>query len=433
MTSSTGRWVSGANFFDRDAELHILEQRVRDGNHVLLTGQRRMGKTSIARELGRRLTESGGWITLFTDVEDATCPEDVIADIARAAQPVRSIVSRLSNMAQRALGAVEEVGAGEFRVKVRAELNAGNWRDKGERLLLGCAKHDKRVLLVVDELPIFLKRMLRAADGATRVEGFLSWLRGVFQGLGGDSPVLIVSGSIGLMPMVQRLGIPDRINYLEPFRLGPWNREASVACFDQLAKSAALSIEDGVAGAVYDALGIGIPHHVQSFFARLREHAIMANRDRVTVADVEMVYRTGLLGPSGQNDLAHYETRLRDGLDDESQSIAMEILAEAATQGVFTVRRTHSPRRPLLPCGPRRTRPNYAEVLDVLAHDGYLEDSCTTATASRCACSRIGGPRAFATTTSPSNAARQAAPRRPIDDANASSHHPHVQSRNVPV
>ena len=103
MTSSTGRWVSGANFFDRDAELHILEQRVRDGNHVLLTGQRRMGKTSIARELGRRLTESGGWITLFTDIEDATCPEDVIADIARAAQPVRSIVSRLSNMAQRAL------------------------------------------------------------------------------------------------------------------------------------------------------------------------------------------------------------------------------------------------------------------------------------------------------------------------------------------
>ncbi len=333
-----------------------------------------MGKTSIARELGRRLTESGGWLTLFTDIEDATCPEDVIADIARAAQPVRSIVSRLSNMAQRALGAVEEVGAGEFRLKVRAELNAGNWRDKGERLLLGCAKHDKRVLLVVDELPIFLKRMLRAADGATRVEGFLSWLRGVFQGLGGDSPVLIVSGSIGLMPMVQRLGIPDRINYLEPFRLGPWSREASVACFDQLASSAALSIEDGVAGAVYDALGIGIPHHVQSFFARLREHAIMANRDRVTVADVAMVYRTGLLGPSGQNDLAHYETRLRDGLDDESRSIAMEILAEAATQGAFTA----AARARLGELYSRvvdDAHGRISEVLDVLVHDGYLEYS----------------------------------------------------------
>ena len=375
MRSSTGRWVSGDNFFDRERELRILEERVRDGNHVLLTGQRRMGKTSIARELGRRLTESGEWITLFTDVEDATCPEDVIADVARAAYPVlpiRSLLGRMVGAAQRAVGAVEEVEVSDVRLKIRAGLDAGNWRGQGERLLRGCAEHDTRILLVIDELPIFLKRMLRTHDGADRVERFLSWLRGVFQSLGGDSPVLIVSGSIGLTPLVHRLGIPDRINYLEPFRLGPWNREASVACFDRLANSAALAVEDGVAGAVYDALGIGIPHHVQSFFARLRDFAVMENRDVVTVADVERVYRTGLLGPSGQNDLAHYETRLRDALDKESRSIAMEILADAATQGVLTagarIRLGELYSRVVDDAHARIT-----EILDVLIHDGYLE------------------------------------------------------------
>ncbi len=259
-----------------------------------------------------------------------------------------------------------------FRLKIRAGLDPGNWRDHGERLLQSCAEHDRRVLLVIDELPIFLKRMLRAEDGATRVEAFLSWLRGVFQRLGGDSPTLIVSGSIGLMPLVQRLGIPDRINYLEPFRLGPWNREASVACFDQLANSASLSVEDGVAAAVYDALGIGIPHHVQSFFARLRDSSVMENRDRVTVADVDRVYRTGLLGPSGQNDLAHYETRLRDGLDEGSRSIAMEILAEAATQGAFTPG-TRTRLGALYSRVMSDAHGRITEVLDVLEHDGYLE------------------------------------------------------------
>ena len=88
MRSSTGRWVSGGDFFNRERELRILETRVRDRNHVLLTGQRRMGKTSVAQELGRRL-EAEGWVFLFADVEGATCAEDAIADIARAVHPVR--------------------------------------------------------------------------------------------------------------------------------------------------------------------------------------------------------------------------------------------------------------------------------------------------------------------------------------------------------
>lgn len=93
MRSATGRWVSGEDFFDRERELEVLTTRVREQNHVLLTGQRRMGKTSILRELGSRL-ESEGWIFFIADVEGATCPGDAISEIARAAHPVRSIASR---------------------------------------------------------------------------------------------------------------------------------------------------------------------------------------------------------------------------------------------------------------------------------------------------------------------------------------------------
>ncbi len=35
MKSSTGRWVSGEDFFDRDRELQILETRVRERNAAL--------------------------------------------------------------------------------------------------------------------------------------------------------------------------------------------------------------------------------------------------------------------------------------------------------------------------------------------------------------------------------------------------------------
>ena len=371
MRSSTGRWVGGDDFFDREPDLRVLERLVDDRNHILLSGQRRMGKTSVVRELGRRL-EAKEWTFLFTDVEGATSPEDAVAGIAQATHSVRPIAKRFAGAMGRWLSDnIEEVTALDFRVKIRGNLDAGSWRRYGEHLLRDCAAHDQPVLLAIDELPIFLKRM-HANDGDPhRVEVFLSWLRGTLQDLGDDAPVLIVSGSVGLQPLARRLGISDRINHLYPYRLGPWDRATSIDCFQRLAESNGVPMEAGVAQAVYTALGIGIPHHVQSFFARLRDFLAIQGRSRMMVADVDEVYRTELLGPSGQSDLAHYETRLKDAFDEDGYAVAMKILAEAAIQDMFTTvaRRTlENGLRPIVANAPERI----AEALEVLEHDGYL-------------------------------------------------------------
>lgn len=98
----------------------------------------------------------------------------------------------------------------------------------------------------------------------------------------------------------------------------------------------------------------------------------MQDQDRVTVEDIEAVYRTGLLGPSGQNDLVHYETRLKEALEDGSHTIAMEILAEAATQDIFTPRARRCLER-LYAKVIDGALERIADTLEILIHDGYLE------------------------------------------------------------
>ena len=316
--------------------------------------------------------EVEGWEFLFTDVEGATCPEDVVANIAQATHSVRPLAKRFAGAMSRWLSDnVEEVSALDFRVKIRGNLDSGTWKRYGEQLLRDCAAHGQPVLLAIDELPIFLKRM-HANDGdPNRVEEFLSWPRGALQDLGDDAPVLIVSGSVGLQPLARRLGISDRINYLYPFRLRPWDRATSIDCFERLAESNGVPMEPGVAQAVYTALGIGIPHHIQSFFARLSDFLAIQGRSRMMVADVDEVYRTELLGPSGQSDLAHYETRLKDAFDEDGYSVAMKILAEAANQDVFTTvarRNLKNELTLIMADAPERI----AEAMEVLEHDGYL-------------------------------------------------------------
>ncbi len=83
-------WVDGENFFDRKTELEALEERAREGTHTLLTAQRRMGKTSLVRELQRRLAETGEFEVVFVDLEAATDPADAIAEIGVQSKPVRA-------------------------------------------------------------------------------------------------------------------------------------------------------------------------------------------------------------------------------------------------------------------------------------------------------------------------------------------------------
>ena len=371
MKSITGPWVSGEDFFDRDRELQVLDRHIRNGNPILLSGQRRMGKTSVARELGRRL-EQEGWAFAFADVEHAASPEDVITKVAEALHPVRGIASRLGERLARLFSDnVEQLSAYDFGIKFRAGLNAGAWPRHGESIIRSCAEHEQSILLVIDELPIFLNRLLRQDDGRALVDEFLSWLRGAIQDVSGGSLALMLSGSIGLTPLVRRLGLTDRTNYLYEFRLGPWDRSTSVECFNQLARTNALSVEDGVAEAAYDALGVGIPHHVQSFFARLLDFATMHSRDAIKVVDVETVYQTDLLGPFGQNDLMHYEARLRDALGENEFAIANAILAEAAVQGQFTPS-ARKALEALFATKIENISERVADILEVLIHDGYL-------------------------------------------------------------
>ncbi len=50
LRKAGSNWVEGDRFFDRDAEIRALTERIREGTHTLLTAQRRMGKTSLVRE-----------------------------------------------------------------------------------------------------------------------------------------------------------------------------------------------------------------------------------------------------------------------------------------------------------------------------------------------------------------------------------------------
>ena len=375
-------WVYGDRFFDREPEIEALRERVANGTHTLLTAQRRMGKTSLVRELLRRLDDEGQFATVFVDLEAAMDGADAVAEMAIQAQSVQSIWRRIQTWSANRLGDirdnVEEVGVSELKVRLRAGMDAGNWQRDGDRFFEALAANERPVVLAIDELSILVNRLLKGHDYRVTPERraatdrFMSWLRRNCQAHP-DRVCLIISGSVGLGPILKQAGLSAQANVFTPFGLQPWSRETSADCLAALARGQGMNLSEEVRGEMCRRLRCCVPHHVQQFFHHLREHLIRNQRNDATMADVAQVYEHELLSVQGQIDLVHYEDRLRTVLGNPSYTVALGLLTEAAVNGGLLSHETVRRYRETSPPSADDEGMSVDHVLYSLEHDGYLE------------------------------------------------------------
>ncbi len=377
LAPGDGNWVDKERFFDRVIDMQLLRESVEEGSSVLLTGQRRMGKTSLARELCNRLEADTqqAWVTLFVDAEDCKSPEDLIAEIAEAAFPEKrlrdKITQQFQNILESTLGNIEEIGPSEFKIKIREGLNKSTWRQKGGEVIKALAELDKPVLLVIDELPILVLRLIRHGDVET-VEILMSWIRALVQKYKGKQQIsLLISGSIGLEPILQRVHLSTTINNLHPHRLGPWDDKNAKACIEARFNYHGMTFDDDVPELLINHIGACVPHHIQRFVTRLRSYAMRKEQQHIYSADVSTVYHSDFLEGDGEGMLNHYDSRLKDTLGSQHYAIGKRLLTYASEGGRIDKERV------MLEAGQLGVSDEEAIeavrwILTVLVHDGYL-------------------------------------------------------------
>ena len=377
----SSNWVDGERFFNRETEIRLLRERVANGTHTLLTAQRRMGKTSLVRELLRQLAEEGEVATVFVDLEAAMDAPDAVAEMATQARSVQSVhrrmMSWLSNTLRDVRDNVEELGISELRIKLRAGLDAGNWQRIGDQVFEALASNDRPVVVAIDELPIMVNRLLKgnqfliSREGRALTDSFMGWLRKNCQ-MHQERVTLIISGSVGLEPVLRQAGLSPHGNVYVPLDLKPWPQETATECLAALARGHDVDIPQDVKDDMCRRLRCCVPHHVQRFFHHLYEHLLSTHRREATLDDVAQVYQRDLLSVRGQIDLVHYEERLRMVLGDDGYTSALSLLTEAAVNGGLLTHAVVKLYRGGV--GTPGKENNVEDVLYVLEHDGYLEE-----------------------------------------------------------
>lgn len=379
LIQANGNVVEGDRFWDREADIELLTSRLAEGAHILLVAQRRMGKTSLMKEIKRRQTDR--YTCLFIDLQKAATAEEAIVEISLALKPHKTLWLKTKDLFANALGkiitGIEELSLGEVGIKLRAGLTSGNWSEKGDALFTILAESELPVLLLVDEVPLMINRMLKGEDfkitheRKAKVDEFMSWLRK--NSLAHQGKIRIVlSGSIGFEPILRQAGLSATINNFMPFDLKPWEPATAIGCLQALANEYGVHFKDQAEAAMVARLGCCIPHHVQMFFSHVHDRCKRRGRMEFYPDEVNEIYESEMLGIRGHVELTHYEDRLKLVIGPELYPLALEILTETATTGSLT-------REALVALlkgyefAERDVREASEEIMRVLGHDGYIK------------------------------------------------------------
>jgi hypothetical protein len=362
LRNVVGKPVYGSDFYGRAEEIDALHD-ASTREHVLLLAPRRVGKTSLLHEVGKRAERDGDAIAVYVSVADATSEAGFIKKVTEAIYAHKRGKKLEPRVVRRAFGHWRAVKSVEVSgITIAPDHAVPRWQEDGNRAFDAIAKNGTPLLLLIDELPILVLALAKSdADGA-RVRTFLQWFRNLRQREDCDSVLrFVLAGSIGLDNVVHRHSLIETINDLRVSRLGEFEPEVAHAFLGALAEGVGVELPSAVRHAMCDVVGWLIPYHLQAIFSEL---AAIARKQTPTLPMLDEAVERAL---ANRGYFAHWADRLHDAFGRPNDAVARAILdacardpngATASTLQALVPQTDHS-----------RT---WAWISGVLANDGYL-------------------------------------------------------------
>ena len=371
MRNIIGQAVVGDDLYGRAYELERLWELLEQGQHILMLAPRRVGKTSLMLELRRAPREN--WDVFYVDVEGCEGPADLMAAILAtmaAKHRYRTRFDRIpfSNAVKNVLARLQSVAVSVdvLRVELKGAMGRewGSVADQLQARLASLSDNGVNLLIIVDELPVLVSRMLRADNDTRSVELLLSKLRHWRQAPELHKVRTLVGGSIGLEGVLRRAGISGLINDLTPFPLESWDRDTATEFLARVGRHSNFLLDQCPISQILDLLRDPVPYHVQLFFSALRDacHGQLAG---ISPDLIERCFAERLAGATGTAHLDHYETRLEIAFNRDEHETARGILGRVSDRAGADLAGLHEISRP--------NEIMFHSVLRDLQADGYLD------------------------------------------------------------
>lgn len=320
-------------FFCRKSDQEKVWRYLKN-DHVILSGPRWVGKSSLAARLVRDAAANGFKKAELIDLEGCDSADEAVKCIekvfpASAFETVVNAADGLLKSATKVRPRMSTADGQTFSLELTAKETApdrADWKLKAESLKQRLLP--QKLLICLDEFSVFLSKILQADRAAG--ESFVGWLRGWRLNPIPTNCRFIFSGSIGLNSLLDSQKLTTYFNDCLPYSLGPFPRPDALEMMATVCRNNEMEAQTEVLENICDRIGWLSPYFLNLM---LTEAANQARYERspqetaIRLVDIKGAY-ANLLANRGQ--FTHWHQRLLRDLKEPRLGLALKILGVIA-------------------------------------------------------------------------------------------------------
>lgn len=304
------------NFFPREKLVNKIYEKLLDGNHILLSAPRRVGKSSIMYHLKDAPREGFSFIYLL--VESVNTAEDFCDELLKCIRESSS-VGKWEKVKGGVSGFFEAINLEIQGIKLESNPNrkVQRYGEQLDKVFDEINNNDFITVIMIDEFPQVIENITKEDEqGKEMAILFLHLCRELRQ-RAGEKLRFIYTGSIGLPSVVKKITSQAVINDITPFEVPPLNRKDAKSLICALLDYQSVSYNSHVPEEALDIIEWLTPFNIQLIAQELIDiHE--TNETRLEEKDVQEALKRVIHTRNNQY-FSSYHDRLNKAFADENQ------------------------------------------------------------------------------------------------------------------
>ncbi|GHT04515.1 ATP-binding protein [Bacteroidia bacterium] len=213
--------VEGNDFYGRESELkYAWQYYILNGVSVLLSAPRRIGKSSFSKKL-LKMAEENGYKTLYLDLQGESTEGGFVKLFKEELQKEKWWESAKSNIGNTIISLFNSIEDFEIAGN-KISINGDVWRNDTYNKIKQLIENAGDIIIVIDELTIFLNHLFKQENGREKVEFFLEWLR-KFRQVSETKVRWIFCSSVGIENFASMHQLSKHLNDLKSVPIGAFS------------------------------------------------------------------------------------------------------------------------------------------------------------------------------------------------------------------